>query len=226
VRSPGHKHGKLNILRIGTAYPRLRKCIAVTRGVSLVLIALLLTAVVLSIVALVIAVLWRDSGLTSAQVSALVTAIITGLIWAGIVFLASELICGGLDVLVDLGDQALERSIDQDVAQRSQSGYSGEFQPPVDPPTPMAVAPVPVAAPEEPPLRRSSPRPAPASAAERSERSGEADITAASRLLELAQRHSRNGNKPEAVRCLREIVSRYGSTEAAAAARRALGKVS
>ena len=226
MRSPGHKHGKLNIIRIGTAYPRLRKCIAVTRAVSLVVIALLLTAAILGVVALVIAVVWRESGLTSAQVSAVVTAVITALIWAGIVFLASELICGGLEVLVDLGDQALDKSIEQDVAKRSQSGYSGEFQPPIDTPAPVAVVPSPVVVPVDVPVERSSPRPAPRSAADRSDGSIEADSAAASRLLELAQKHNRNGNKPEAVRCLREIVSRYGSTEAAAAARRALGKVS
>jgi hypothetical protein len=53
---------------------------------------------------------------------------------------------------------------------------------------------------------------------------GTADDLAAANLLQLAQRHNRNGNKAEAVRCLKAIIERYPASAAATTARAALGK--
>jgi hypothetical protein len=212
------------MIRIGTAYPRFRKGIAVTRAVVLVIIVVLLTLAVLGILGMIFVALAASTPYR--LLPALLTGVISALIWTGVLYLASELICGGLEVLVDLGDQTLDHTIEKDVAEQSQSDYPAEVLPHDHVEVPAVMEPAPVIPRSEAPVRPASTPSAPGSIPHRPDGSIDNDETAANWLLQLAKKHMRNGNKPEAMRCLREIVSRYGSTGAAGAARRSLGWVS
>jgi hypothetical protein len=217
----------LNLVRAGSAYPKLRKSIAVTRAVALVLVILLFAVAVLGFVGMILVALLATGGSPYALIPALLTTVISALIWCGIVYLAAELICGSLEVLTDLGDQAIGNSIDKDAARRADADRATEVGVAMDPPKvqqPFVAVPS-MVMPADPPAQQSDRPTSSPSALDDSLGPTVAERAAARKLLELARKHASNGNKPEAVRCLRELIGRYGTTEAADSARRALDRI-
>ena len=115
MQDPGEKLSKLINIRMGTAYPRLRKSVSATRTIAFVLIILLVIAAVLSILGMIFIASSADNPGPTLQM--LLGLALSTLIWAGTVYLVSELGCGAIEVLVDLGDQVIDKSAGQAVAQ-------------------------------------------------------------------------------------------------------------
>jgi hypothetical protein len=220
MHAPGHNAESLKALRASSAYKELRQGISFMRLAGRVAVALLMLLTVLG--GMLTYGAWMNSGSMQQLMPTVIVAAVTVAVLAGVLYFGCEFMCGVLELLADINDQSLRDSAAVATEQR----------------TPRRLNDVHAASPPPPPLPPDggmaslSPRIEQASGSVGSAEvkhqpvgSGAPDHAAAHALLELAQRHARAGNKTEAVRCLRELIGRYGTTEAADSARRALDRI-
>jgi hypothetical protein len=245
MAASGFKQRQLGDIRHETSYPALRAYIASIRVAALLLASLIGLSALLTI-----GTVWftkvisepvaaqRDIG--TASITTVVTLLIAGGAIA-IVLIIARLFTELYELLTDVGDCLVDvattlRRLEHSGAVRT-AGPEDPTSPPqsfsIDAPTPAAsAAPARVVAapiidptpPPQPPVGRAPPSRADKPLAASTPSALREDDAAADNLLQLAQRHSRNGNKPEAVRCLRAIIDRYPASDSAAIAQTALSK--
>lgn len=245
MAASGFKQRQLGDIRHETSYPALRAYIASIRVAALLLASLIGLSALFTIGAAWFTMVISEPvaaqrDVTTASITTAVTVLVAGCAIA-IVLIIAKLFTELYELLTDVGDCLIDvatvlRKFEQSGAVRLAGSVDQTAPPPsftVDAPapsTPAAHAPVAAAPvidsppePARPAEDLSSARPATRSAVIGSP-GPPADDPAAANLLQLAQRHSRNGNKSEAVRCLRTIIDRYPASDAAAIAQTALSK--
>ena len=225
MADPGFKKRQLGSIRQETAYPSLRQYIATIRFTAKLLIGLIIAMMLLGIGLAWLLWVVRPSGGQAPDVfgatAATITIVLVGTVVIVVLAVVTRLLSELYELVVDAGDSLVDvatsmRHLEQYGFRTEPHGHAKH-----EPPASFVADPPEAAIPVDPPQPATPVAVTPA-AKTRTERptTATADALAADNLLQLAQRHSRNGNKPEAVRCLRAIVDRYPNTDAADTARR------
>ena len=245
MTASGFKQRQLGAIRHETSYPALRAYIASIRVAALLLASLIGLSALFTIGAawftmVISQPVAAQRDIATASITTVVALLVAGCAIA-IVLIVAKLFTELYELLTDVGDCLVDvattlRRLEQSGAMRP-AGSNEPFDPPpsfsVD--APAATAPVAATHAVADPSIDTTPPPQPppdrAPASRAVEPPGAAappaatgDDVAAANLLQLAQRHSRNGNKSEAVRCLKTIIDRYPASAAAATARGVLNK--
>lgn len=231
MATPGFKRGQLGSIRSETAYPTLRQYIATIRLTAKLLIGLISFLMIIGIVGSwvvwVVQVSNKQPADWFAAIAATVAIALTGTLLIIVIVIITRLLTELYELVVDAGDCLVDlaasmRHIDETGLSPRLAGTQTPSVPPSFIPSEAREA-----ATADPAPIRAATAPVAAAAAEppaRDVRGTGADEVAASNLLQLAQRHGKNGNKQEALRCLRSIIDRYPRTEAADTARRFVDK--